>query len=265
MTEVLALRESFPIKRETRFITQLNRLEDGAEYRLYEQTERLCRWDFDVRNATSEQAAQIEDFFLRVGGRYGAFAFLDPLENLLRWSEDFTQAAWEKSNPSAARLDGQLPDPLGSLGAQRWSNTAAQANSFTQWLEVPAAGLELTASIWAKAAPPCQFALAVLADGAEVFESNIELASGWRRYSLRVAFSGLDPALRVGFRFELPPNTTIDLFGAQLMALPAPGDYTQTTGLSGFHPHCRFASDGLATRFEAPGAAQARVSITEFA
>lgn len=265
MTDVLALRGSFPIKRETCFLTQLNRLDDGTEYRLYEQTQRLCRWDFDLRNATPEQAAQIEDFFLRLQGRYGAFAFLDPLENLLRWSEDFAQSEWEKSNPAAVRFDGQLSDPLGGFGAQRWSNTAAPANRFTQWFDVPAAGLELTASIWAKAASPCQFVLAVLADGAEAFESSVELAPEWRRCSLQATFSGLGTALRIGFRFELPPNGTVDLFGAQLMALPAPGDYTQTAELSGFHPRCRFASDTLAMRFAAPGVAQTKVSIVEFA
>lgn len=264
MSDVLALRGAFPLKRETRFLTQLNRLDDATEYRSYEQVKRLCRWDFELHYLAPDQTAALEDFFQRTNGQYRPFAFLDPLENLLCWSEDFTQTKWESSEPVALRFDGQTADPLGGTGGQRLTNQSAAANEVTQWLEAPATGLELTASMWAKAASPLSLSLVLLSDTGESYQAAVALTPDWRRHVLTAQFAAGGASQRIGFRFRLPAQSTVELFGAQLMSLPAAGDYTKTTDLSGFHPRCRFASDVCATRCDAPGLAAAKVSIAEF-
>jgi hypothetical protein len=265
MPDVFVPPAGFPLKRETCFLTRVNRLEGGAEYRLCEQQRRLCRWEFDLRNATLEQLQRLEASFQGVAGRYESFAFLDPLENLLLWSEDFSQTVWEKTDAPAFQAGGQLPDPLGGNGAQRWSNTSPSPNALSQWLAVPEAGLQLTGSVWAKAASPVELALAVVAEGQESFEARVTLGTEWRRYSAGGRFGDASSGQQVGLRLQLPPDSTVDLFGAQLMALPSPGAYTKTTDARGFHPRCRFGSDVLSRSETAAGSGGVKFAIVEFA
>lgn len=265
MPEVLSLRGSFPVSREERFLTRVNRLEDATEYRLAEQLSPLYRWEVELRGQSTAQVQELENTFASLAGRYGNFVFLDPLENLLRWSEDFGQAAWEKAQPAQLAITYSLPDPLAGNAAQELVNTASAVNTVTQWLAAPPAGLELTASLWARAAAPLAITLALTDGAGETYSSSLSAGAAWQRFWLTASFSPSSAGQQVGFRIELPASSTVRVFGAQLMPLGAPAAYVRTTTVSGFHPKCRFGSDVLFTRLEGEGTADVRLTIVEFA
>lgn len=262
---VLTLQGTFPISREQRFLTRRNRLEDGTEYRSPEQVAPLYRWDFDVSGLSAAALQALEDQFVSTGGRYGSFIFLDALENLLQWSEDFSQAVWVKSEPAAISIVRDLADPLGGSAAQQLTNTSATANAVTQFIAAPPAGLRFTASIWLKAGAPLDVTLALTDGQAESVAAQAAVGPAWKRFSLSGTFSSGNGAAHTGFRFEMPAFAAVSVFGAQLMALEAPGAYVRTTNVSGFHPRCRFGSDVLAHRLAGPGYNDLRLSIVEFA
>src|SRR5512140_1133718 len=63
-------------------------------------------WDLDLE-LTGAELAQMEAFFTARSGAYDSFMFLDPLDNLLAWSEDLSQDAWQATDPSHFHMEGQ--------------------------------------------------------------------------------------------------------------------------------------------------------------
>jgi hypothetical protein len=265
VVKVLAIPASFPIYREERFLTRRNRLGDGVEYRTPEQAERLCRWELDLSGRSDAEVGELERFFQSVGGQYESFVFLDSLDNLLSWSEDFAQSAWRRSDPSQLLVVAGASDPLGGNAARSLVNIGPVAHWLSQELAAPPAGLQFTASIWLRSAPNMEAALA-LSDGATAIHSiPISPAPEWRRYSLTAAFDAGSTGTGIVFRLDVAPGATVDAFGAQLVALPSPGAYVRTAANSGFHPHCRFATSAFQHRLAGFGHSDVRLSIVEFA
>src|ERR1043165_5532155 len=100
MPEVFPTRFTLPLTREVRFNTRLNHLADASELRAQDQLAPLFRWNLKIGPISDAELAAIQSFHAARGGGYESFILLDPLDNLLLWSEDFSQAAWQKSSPS---------------------------------------------------------------------------------------------------------------------------------------------------------------------
>ena len=265
MPKVLAIRGSFPISREERFLTRRNRLPDATEYRSPEQIAPLYHWQLDLAQRTAAEVQELEAQFLALGGQYESFVFLDPLENLLKWSEDFGQAAWLKSDPGNLAIVPNRSDPFGGNAAQLLLNTGLVVNSVSQELAAPAAGLQLTGSVWLKAGGPIAVPLS-LGDGAgESYTGTAAAGAAWQRHWLTAKFSDIGQGTKIVFQFQLPADSNVDVFGAQLVALPSPAPYTRTTLVSGFHPHCRFADSIFRHQMAGFGQNNLRLSIVEFA
>jgi hypothetical protein len=264
MPKVLSIRGDFPIAREACFLTRRNCLDDGTEYRTPEQAAPLYRWEIDLGGRSDAELRELEDSFLALGGPYESFVFLDPLANLLKWSEDFSQAVWTKSHPGDLTVVAGLADPLGGNGGRTLINYGPVANSISQQLDASPAGRQFTASIWLRSGTPAPVQLVLHDGGAESHSLAILPGSSWRRYWLTAGF-GAEAGSKTVFRFDVPALGTLEAFGAQLMALPSPAPYSRTTTVSGFHPHCRFANDVFSHRLAAFGQNDLRLSIVEFA
>src|SRR5262245_14948457 len=85
---------------ETLYSTRLNvteqRASDAGPRRM---------WDLELILSDTD-VAPVLAMFAAHGGPYESFVFLDPVDNLLKWSEDVAQAAWEKSEPSFLPIVG---------------------------------------------------------------------------------------------------------------------------------------------------------------
>ena len=66
-------------------------------------------------------ATRLISLYSDVEGRLGSFTFLDPTDNLLLWSEDLTQTAWESN--SLLTITAGVADPKGGTSANQIANT----------------------------------------------------------------------------------------------------------------------------------------------
>lgn len=261
MPEVFPPLATYPLSREVRFTTRLNHLTDSTEYRATELAVPLFHWDLSVQPLSDAGLTTVQNFFQARGGAYESFGFLDPLDNLLLWSEDFTQAAWQKSNPVDLHVTAGITDPLGGTAAQTLNNTGFFPNVVQQIVAAKPGGITFTVSVWLKAGTaPITMRLS---DGAtETFSLTVTSGSGWTRYHLTGTFSGA--GTQVGSEIEIPAGAGVGVFGAQMVAAVGPAGYTRTTTVSGFHPNCRFGAGAFDHRSVAPGVNRLRLAITEF-
>src|ERR1035438_8955532 len=100
MSNVFPTRFTLPLTRQVRFTSRVNRAPDFTEFRAQDQPTPLYRWDLQLGPLSDTDATTVVSFYNSCGGPYQSFAFLDPLDNLLLWSEDITQSAWQKTTPS---------------------------------------------------------------------------------------------------------------------------------------------------------------------
>src|SRR5260370_25501899 len=74
--------------------TVVNALADGSVVRAGDSGARRMRWELRYSGLTVAEWQAIEQLFVATQGQVGSFTFLDPVENLLAWSEDFSKGVW---------------------------------------------------------------------------------------------------------------------------------------------------------------------------
>ncbi len=260
MSNVFAPRVTYPLAREARYTTRVNQMVDSSEYRATELATPLFRWQLNLAPLEDSDLADLQSFFLARGGPYESYVFLDPLDNLLQWSEDFSQAAWQKTSPAELQITPGGVDPLGGNAAQVLSNTGAGSNAVRQFLAAPPAGITFTGSVWLKASG-ASVTLRLTDSAAEVFSRTVTPGPQWLRFHLTATFAGSGP--QVGWEIEIPAGVSVQVFGAQMVAAAGPSGYTRTTTVSGFHPNCRFETETFAHRVLGPNVNEVRLAIVE--
>jgi hypothetical protein len=216
----------------TVYVTRLN----ATEQRSSDAGPRRV-WDLEFELTGAEMAA-LAAFFTAHDGPYEGFIFLDPLDNLLKWSESFPQAAWEKSQPSFMQMNGT-----------RITNTAGSPNVLSQ--AVPVSGIALAGSVSLKDATA---PVTLRVTGAA--ERVVQPGADWTRCALAGT-----PGAPSGFEIELPAGASVDATAAQLVTGLAAGNYIRTEAVSGYHPGSHFESQELQHRATGPGRNRARVRI----
>lgn len=234
-----------PLRRETRYRTLLNRMLDATEIRVADLDYFERHWELALEHLTDAEWEAIQDLFAATEGRLRSFLFLEPGENLLAWSEKFTEDVWVKGGVSVAEGIG---DPFGGTDASQLTGNGI----LSQTLAIPEA-LRYAASVWARTTQP--------GAALQLNAASIEIDSGgqWRRYSLSTAGGGAGET--VEFRV-VASAASVDLYGAQLEAQPAVSNYKKTLQLGGVHPGARFSSDMLEDRATGPGEHAGVISIT---
>jgi len=217
---------------ETVYATRVNATEQRASDAGPKQI-----WDLEL-DLTNAELALVEAFFVAHDGPYEGFVFLDPSDNLLKWSENFQQAAWEKTQPSFFQMAGT-----------RITNTSGSPNVLSQ--AVPVQGIEMTASVWLKSATA---PITLRLTGA--VERVALPGDDWARYTLTGTPGG--PS---GLEIELPAGAAVDVTGSQLVTGRAGGVYVRTGAISGYHTNAHFESQELQHRALGPGRNQVRLRI----
>jgi hypothetical protein len=79
-----------------------------------------CVWDLSFTGLTDAEIAAFESLFQACEGRLRDFLFLDPLGNLLNWTEDLSKSVWQ----TGMQVVGGQEDPAGGTAAARVTNAA---------------------------------------------------------------------------------------------------------------------------------------------
>lgn len=229
----------YPVKRRRHQRVIENITPGGGLYRGFDTGRSLWHWELTYQDIRTPQRQALDGLFDECKGRLLPFLFLDPFENLVRYSEDFSQPAWERQ-ANVVAVGNQL-DPFGTNRAFRLSNASGAAGSIFQRLNIPVWGT-YTVSCWLRAEVPATVEMLAHPAGSTTGQS-LALASSWYRRAFQVSHGGTEEELHAGLR--LPGNTELYVFGFQLEQFSNLSEYKRTNEESGVHANSRFEQDEI--------------------
>lgn len=236
----------YPItyRRLTRTIT--NALEGGGSIRESDSGAQQIGWELTYSSITTDEWNQIEQLFEASQGRLARFTFLDPTNNLLSWSEDYSKVIWTKD--PLLQLTPGIEDPMGGTRAIRITNTAQASQRLSQHMDGPAS-FQYCFSIYVRSDQTGIIRLLQSAVNGEISQS-FSIGSRWTR----AVFSGALPAQADGIAFglELPAGMQVDTFGPQVEAQPGAGKYKKTIDQGGVYTSSRFDQDVMTLTSSGP-------------
>ena len=234
--------------------TVANRLADGSRYAFADPDGAQTHWELRARGLTGDEWAAIVALFRSTQGMLKTFTLLDPTENLLAASEDFSSSVWFK-NPGIQLLSGVL-DPLGSTRATAIANAGAILSSIGQVINAPG-DYRYCFSVWLRNTAAVDVAISIASGVAQV-RRTVSLTSVWQR----VFISGSPAAAttQIGFALELRPGDSIEVFGPQAEAQLAPSVYRRTGAVSGLRL-VRFNSDRLTVTAQSSDVYDADIAV----
>ncbi len=231
---VSGVMSQFPIVKQRRMRTVVNAAADGSSIKLADPAGATVGWQLRYANLSDTELAALQQFFTAMEGSLNSFTFLDPVANLLAWSEDLTNAVWQAA--PFLTLSGDAPDSLGGRNAWRLANSGEGAQTLTQVLNAPAC-YTYCFSVYAFSSQPVTIRLQLGSNSAQA-----ALNSRWSR--VQISGTGDATASSIEFGIELPAGATVNVFGPQVEAQPAPSAYkTGTTG--GVYASARFRDDAF--------------------
>jgi len=224
----------FPIVKRRRARTVVNTAADGSSIKLADVAGGSLEWQLQYSALGDSELAALQQFFTSMEGSLNAFTFLDPSANLLAWSEELDNAAWQAG--PLLQLAGGVADPMGGTGAWLLSNSGAAPQSLTQTLNAPGAYIYCF-SVYAQAAQATALTLLV---GSQSVTRTV--SAGWSRLTLTAP--GDATANAITFGVQTPAGRAVTLFGPQAEAQAAASVYkTGTTG--GVYATARFRDDAF--------------------
>lgn len=227
--------------------TVVNECLDGRVIKLGDPGASHVEWEMALRGLTSEEWGALKALFETVEGRRGSFGFLDPIDNLLKWSEDLGQTVWEKS--AGLELTAAISDPLGTTRATRITNSGGGAGTIQQTLAVPG-GYQYCISVWARSNEATDVRL-FRSSGAGPTKKAFKPWGAWSRlvYSTKLE----DASETVSFGLELEPGCAVEVFGFQVEAQRGASMYRKTASRGGVYPEAYLMEDTLRLTSEGPG------------
>jgi len=246
----------YPVTRTWLRAATINNLPDGSVIVLASVTPARMSWTLTYNGLSQAEWNAIEALFESVQGQFENFTFVDPADNLLSWSENFTAPVWTP-DPLLQVLSGAL-DPNGGTNAMTLTNGAQASQGIVQQTAGPG-WFEYTFSIYLRSDTPCSVSL-VRASGATQARLTIVVGGTWTR----VQSSGSLTTQGNGFGcgLELDPGVTVHAYGAQLEAQPNAGGYKTKTNISGVYSNARFNQDILVNTSNSLGQFATSVKIT---
>jgi len=232
----------FPVSRAREWRSIVNVMESGEQISLPDTSGGLIQWRLSYQELTGQEAANLNSLFQASQGQFAPFIFLDPLANLLGWSESLAQPGWQCG---VLTVSAGVNDPLGTQRASSITNGAGGNQSLSQSLSL--AGSVVTCfSVWLRSDSATAVSLA--RDGAQIIAAVTPV---WTR--VYVSGRGTSGAEASTFSLEIPPGQTVDVWGLQVEAQPYPSKYKATGAANGIYEETYFASDQLTLTDTAPG------------
>ena len=223
----------FPIQKRGVARTVVNQSCDGQQIKLADPGWATTEWHLSLEELSDQELAALEYLFQSCEGRLGTFLFLDPTDNLLAWSEQQDQAAWQKD--PLLQLTGNVADALGGTAAFRVTNPTGATLLLQQTVNAPAS-LNYCLSVYAQSD---QSPRVSLVRGSTSDVKNI--GPQWTRLSSAGQLQST--AAWINFGIALDPGSTVDLFGMQVEAQASPSLYRKTADKGGVYPNARFRND----------------------
>lgn len=214
----------------------------------------LIRWQLSYTNLTKAEWASIEQLFEAAEGKLNSFTFVDPTDNLLMWSEDWTKPVWTVD--PLLQITNGTQDPSGGSGAIRIANTAQGVQRVVQTI-ASASWFQYCFSIYLRSETPVSASL--ICEGGEESNKSVSIGANWTRMVHAGQLTSRQDG--IAFGLELPPGAQIQAFAPQTEAQRAPGSYKKVTDRGGVYTNTRFDSDSLTGIADGPNRNSGRVTL----
>jgi len=241
----------FPLQRTRKWRTILNQMESGEQIVLPDTAAGQISWKLTYTDLTDTEIASISSLFTASQGKFGAFTFIDPLANLLGWSEDLSQPNWQ---PGLLQNRSGVTDPLGTQRAWSVSNGTTGGQSLAQTVGV-SGDYVVCFSVWIQSSTTG--AVTLERDGNQTIA---QIGPAWQR--VFISGTGAAGAAQSTFAIALAAGQTICVFGPQVEAQPGPSAYKQTMGPLGIYEETYFGTDELEITSTNFGLSSCAVSLT---
>lgn len=229
----------YPLRKTSRQRSVVNTLGDGREDVYADPDAASLAWELQAKGLTAAEWGAIETLFQATSGMWQPFTFLDPVGNLIAYSEDFGASAW--TNGTLIDLTAGATDPFGTARATTATNAGLAAEAIAQTLAVPG-NFQYCLSVWARTGSGTGVTLSISTTGGSATKS-FALGTQWARVSLAANLGQSTTA--VTFGAQIPAGGTIDIFGMQVEAQWAPSDYKLTGTRGGVYANARFGADKI--------------------
>jgi hypothetical protein len=224
----------FPFTRSRKWRAIANQLESTEQIILPDAAAGEIEWRLSYQDLTDAEAASLSSLFTSTQGSFGAFTFIDPMANLLGWSEDLSQPVWQAGLLQHA---SGVSDPLGTLRASSITNTSPGTQTLTQTLALPGSYVACF-SVYLRS--DAAGSVTIQRDGTHV---TAALGPAWQRVFVNGA--GASGAVQSSFSVSVAAAQTIDIWGLQVEVQPYPSTYRQTTAPLGIYEETYFENDEL--------------------
>src|ERR1700722_15991161 len=152
----------FPVSRTVNMRTVANQLPGGFTIRMADTGAQKVQWRLAYSDLTDSEPHSIESLFEAAEGQLTTFTFLDPTDNLLLWSEDWTQSVWTPD--PLLQVTGGVADPLGGSAAMQLTNAGQTAQQIIQNTSGPSSFVYCY-SVYVRSNVPATIELVVAAAG----------------------------------------------------------------------------------------------------
>ena len=223
----------YPLNRQLSQRSVQAEMEDGTILALADGAATYRRWQLAFSDLSDAEAGSLKAFFATTQGNLQPFLFLDPAANLLAWSEDFSQAAWQTAGLT---FDTSVADPWGTTRASRAHNQSPADLAVAQQSQIPGMA-QACFSVYLRATMPIQVSLTRSANTQSESVAG-DVTSAWQRFYLSGSFPAVtDPSQ---FSIQVPAGSRIEIFGPQVDAQVTSSPYVTSGVRPGVYTNARF-------------------------
>jgi hypothetical protein len=240
----------FPLSRSRMWRAITNDLESSEKIMLPDNAAGQIEWKLSYQDLTNSEAGALSNLFALSQGAFGAFTFIDPLANLLGWSEDLKQPNWQLG---LLQQTSHAADPLGTQRASSVSNTNPAMQTLQQTLGVSGDYVAcFSAYLWSNT----KGTVIMKRDG---IQATVAVGPAWKRAF--VTGVGASGAAQSSFSIVFAPGQTITMWGLQVEAQPYPSAYKQTSSAIGIYEETYFESNELKITSTSLGLSSCEISL----
>jgi hypothetical protein len=229
----------FPLQERRHARTVMVRTAGGAVWRRADTDASDVVWRLTLNSLSDSERSRIDGLFMACAGALRPFTFIDPLDNLLRYSEDFSGTSWFREGGIV--VTGGQSDPWGTARASTITNPSIQEQRLLQTVPIPN-GYRYHLSVYARAATPSMLGLSI-GSGADRLRQDFAISAGWSRYSLAGSPGGTQTQVEAAV--HIASGATVEMVAMQLEAQVGASGYRKTAERCGVHPEARFLDDRL--------------------
>src|SRR5579863_7181856 len=245
----------YPVQKSYNARTIINTCEDGHTVKLFDAGATNQQWTFPLQDLTDAELNTLQTFFSTCEGQLNPFTFLDPLSNLLMWSDMLDQAAWQSS--TVLQIEPGIDDPIGGTMASRLINPSAADLTLQQTVNAPG-WFFYCFSVYARSQSG-NISLFLQA-GSAISTRTIRSSGLWSRISNSAELNTTAESLSAGI--VIPAGQSLYVYGFQLEPQPAASAYKQSFGTGGIYPIAHFANDIFTFTTDGPNRHHCTVKVT---